>query len=93
MTFPLKLRPPCGRFLGQIVFQAQIDLGIMSLLHTAPCFGEVEEHLDRIWQSVRYFRVEGHMAERFKNISTTYNRFLLLHVFFPSSQEQSRCEQ
>ncbi len=36
---------------GQIVFQAQIDLGIMSLLlHQHPVW-KVEEHLDRIWQS------------------------------------------
>lgn len=38
--------------LGQIVFQAQIDLGIMSLLYTSSIlFWKVEEHLDRIWQS------------------------------------------
>lgn len=32
------------------MIQAQIEVGIMSLLYTSTLFGKVEEKLGRIWQ-------------------------------------------
>lgn len=72
--------------LGQFVFQAQIDLGIMSLLYISTLFGKQRN----IWTergSLRYFRVKGHRAERFKCISTIYSflLFLMLSSFITTT--------
>lgn len=73
MTFPLYrglhvVDSSSKAALGQTVFQAQINLGIMSLLSTSTVFGK----LSNVWTeygSLRYFRVKREQSwEEFKKI-------------------------